>query len=205
MGSDEDDLFRREMSGVQPLRREQREAVRSAKKPSDSDMVLARRRLAAVRVDEPDRNVLTLEGMAPLDPWYVLSYQRPGVQNGVFRKLRQGRYEAEASLDLHRMSVARARREIFEFIGECHELGLRSVLIIHGRGQSSAARERCAVLKGCTDHWLRELAVVLAYHSAQVRHGGTGAVYVLLRKSAEKKRENRERFLKGREQEMPPR
>jgi len=29
-------------------------------------------------------------------------------------------------------------------------------------------------------------------------HGGTGAVYVLLRKSVEKKRENRERFLKGR-------
>jgi hypothetical protein len=43
---------------------------------------------------------------------------------------------------------------------------------------------------------------VQAFHSAQVQHGGTGAVYVLLRKSEEKKRENRERFLKGRVQDV---
>jgi hypothetical protein len=39
---------------------------------------------------------------------------------------------------------------------------------------------------------------VQAFHSAQPQHGGTGAVYVLLRKSEEKKQENRERFLRGR-------
>ena len=49
-----------------------------------------------------------------------------------------------------------------------------------------------------TDRWLRELDVVQAFNSAQPQHGGTGAVYVLLRKSEEKKRENRERFSKGR-------
>jgi hypothetical protein len=40
--------------------------------------------------------------------------------------------------------------------------------------------------------------VVQAFHSAQPRHGGTGAVYVLLRKSERQKQLNRERFLKGR-------
>ena len=55
-----------------------------------------------------------------------------------------------------------------------------------------------SILKGCTDYWLRELDTVQAFHSAQPRHGGTGAVYVLLRKSEEKKRENREAFMKGR-------
>jgi len=45
---------------------------------------------------------------------------------------------------------------------------------------------------------LHELVEVQAFHSALAVHGGTGAVYVLLRKSLQKKRENRERFLKGR-------
>ena len=70
--------------------------------------------------------------------------------------------------------------------------------IVHGKGDSRTERERASILKGCTDHWLRQLEVVQAFHSAQPRHGGTGAVYVLLRKSEEKKRENREQFSKGR-------
>jgi DNA-nicking Smr family endonuclease len=71
-------------------------------------------------------------------------------------------------------------------------------MVIHGKGQTSAEKERCSILKGCTDKWLRDLDVVQAFHSAQPQHGGTGAVYVLLRKSEEKKRENRERINKGR-------
>ena len=48
------------------------------------------------------------------------------------------------------------------------------------------------------NRWLQELEPVQAFHSAQPAQGGTGAVYVLLAKSAEKKRENRERFMRGR-------
>ena len=96
------------------------------------------------------------------------------------------------------MTAAVARRELFGFIEQAFELGLRSVLIIHGKGESKAERERSSILKGCTDHWLRQLDIVQAFHSAQPRHGGTGAVYVLLKKSEEKKRENREKFMKGR-------
>jgi DNA-nicking Smr family endonuclease len=72
------------------------------------------------------------------------------------------------------------------------------VLVIHGKGASSADVARSSILKGCVDHWLRELEIVQAFHSAQPRDGGTGAAYVLLRKSEEKKRENREKFSKGR-------
>jgi hypothetical protein len=38
---------------------------------------------------------------------------------------------------------------------------------------------------------------VLAFHSAQPQHGGTGATYLLLRKSKEKSTENFERHQKG--------
>ena len=198
MSDDEQRLFLDEMSDVVPLRREAR--VRSRGKSAGQDASLARRREAATRNARDDGNILTEDGLAitPLDPWYVLDFKRPGVQNGVFRKLKQGRYEAEARLDLHRMTAAIARRELFEFIRDSVRLGIRSAIIVHGKGESRAERERSSILKGCTDHWLRQLEDVQAFHSAQPRHGGTGAVYVLLRKSEDKKRENREVFMKGR-------
>lgn len=145
-----------------------------------------------------DKNILTDAELEPLDPWYVLEFKRPGIQNGVFRKLKQGRYEAEARLDLHRMTVKHARSEVFGFIEESFEHGLRSIMIVHGKGENSAQSKASGRLKAYVDHWLRELDQVQAFHSAQPRHGGTGAVYVLLRKSEEKKRENREKFSKGR-------
>jgi len=189
----DEEIFLQEMSDVAPLKRDAR-VVLSRKNDSLSDSSAQHRRAAAVASTQTDRNILTEEGIEPLDPWYVLEFKRPGIQNGVFRKLRQGRYEAEARLDLHRMSVAKARRELFQFVEDCHQLGLRSVLLIHGKGESPSERGKCSILKGCTNHWLRELEIVQAFHSAQARHGGTGAVYILLRKSEEKKRENRERF-----------
>lgn len=197
MSDEPEDLFLTEMSDVVPLKREPR-VGRKGRQDDGRDSSLEQRRRAAVEGKQVDRNILTEEGIEPLDPWMVLDYKRPGVQNGVFRKLKQGRYEAEARLDLHRMTVAVARRELFGFVEQAFELGLRSAIIIHGKGESKAEQERSSILKGCTDHWLRQLDVVQAFHSAQPRHGGTGAVYLLLKKSEEKKRENREKFMKGR-------
>jgi len=197
MADDDITLFYQEMGDVVPLKREHRVALGGGAQ-DDRDSSLAERRQAAVAAPEADRNILNDREVEPLDPWYVLDFKRPGVQNGVYRKLRQGRYEQEARLDLHRMSVRVARKELFEFIEQCFELGLRSVMLIHGKGERGADRERSAVLKGHVNVWLREMPVVQAFHSAQARHGGTGAAYVLLRKSEEQKRINRERFMKGR-------
>ncbi|MBT4521805.1 MAG: DNA endonuclease SmrA [Halieaceae bacterium] len=196
MNGDEEDIFWQEMSGVEPLRRERRVPVRRKGLP-DNDSSMAHRRSAAVADLEPDGNNLTDTGIDPLDPWYVLDFKRPGIQNGVYRKLRQGRYEVEAGLDMHRMSVEVARHELFAFVQEAQLLGLRTLILIHGKGESAPGREQASILKGCTNHWLRQLEVVQAFHSAQPRHGGTGAVYILLRKSAEKKRQNRERYGQG--------
>ncbi|MBN7795325.1 DNA endonuclease SmrA [Parahaliea mediterranea] len=196
MADDEHELFEQEMAGVVPLRREERIPRNSG--PEGRDGSLAHRRHAAVTDSAVDRNSLSDREIAPLDAWYVLDFKRPGVQNGVFRKLKQGRYEHEARLDMHRMTVAVARRELFDFIEQCREFGLRSVLLVHGKGERKPERERSAVLKGYVNAWLRDLEAVQAFHSAQPRHGGTGALYILLRKSEEKKRENRERFMKGR-------
>jgi len=193
----DEDLFAEEMAGVTPLGREAR--VRLVKERLSEEQQRERRQ--AAEREELAVNPLIDEGVAPLDAWHVLEFKRPGIQNGVYRKLRLGRYQVDARLDLHRLLVKQAKEEVFSFIAEAERLGLRTVLIVHGKGQSKAQGEQTAVLKGYVNHWLKELDAVQAFHSAQPQHGGTGAIYVLLRKNAEQKRANRLQYLKGRVQD----
>jgi len=190
----DEDLFQAEMAGVVPLNRDPRERLQRKENSGDD----AARRLAAAGTQQGPVNALVDEGVEPLDAWYVLDFKRPGIQHGVYRKLRQGRYEVDARLDLHRMTVKQARNEVHGFIVDAMTYGLRTVLILHGKGNRKSEQQRTAILKGYVNRWLQDIDDVQAYHSAQPAHGGTGAVYVLLRKSAQKKRENRERFMKGR-------
>ena len=71
---------------------------------------------------------------------------------------------------------------VARFIRDCHNNGLRCVLIVHGRGFGS--KDNIPVLKNKLASWLTRGAIgkkVLAFTSAKPYDGGTGAVYVLLR------------------------
>ncbi|MFT5033767.1 MAG: DNA-nicking Smr family endonuclease [Bermanella sp.] len=191
---DDDNWFANEVGDVQPLRAQARVAIR---RQDISELARAARREAAESEPLKDTNFLSDAEIPLLDAHYSLSHQAPGVQHGVFRKLKQGSYEHEARLDLHRMRVEQARREVFSFINDAAQLSLRSLLIVHGKGLGSQAEG--AVLKSYLNVWLPQLEPVLAFVSAQPRHGGVGAAYVLLKKSVTKKQENRIRLNRGRE------
>lgn len=191
---DDDNCFAKEVGEVQPLRVKERVAIR---REDVSELARAARREAAQSEPAIDTNFLSDAEVPLLDAHYTLSHQAPGVQHGVFRKLKQGSYEHEARLDLHRMTVEQARREVFSFISDAVQLNLRSLLIVHGKGLGSQGGG--ALLKSYLNVWLPQLEPVLAFVSAQPRHGGVGAVYVLLKKSVAKKQENRIRFNRGRE------
>jgi len=189
----DDQLFRQEMAGVKPIAREVRAPLNRS---PVSAIAAAARRSSAVRDRGGDPNFLALHEIDLLDPWYPLEFRRPGVQHGVFRKLKQGRYPMDARLDLHRMTAEQARQELFAFIREALELELRNIMIVPGRGSHSRGAE--AILKSYVNHWLPQFDEVQAYCSAQPQHGGTGAIYVMLRKGPGKKQENRERLSRGR-------
>jgi DNA-nicking Smr family endonuclease len=192
MNDDEDILFQQEMAGVKPLDKPGRVALKRDEPSADT----AQARRDAAAAESAPVNPLSDEGIEPLDPWYVLDFKRPGVQNGVFRKLKQGRYEPEARLNLHRMTVKHARKELYDFVAQASELGLRTVSVVHGKGENTneEGRRQASIIKGFVNHWLRQLEPVQAFHSAQPRHGGTGAAYVLLRKGEAAKQRNREKF-----------
>ena len=193
MSNADDKLFLDELQGVKPL---QAPAKVSLNRSPISGLAVAARREAAVRELDSERNFLGLDYVDMLDPYYPLEFKRPGVQHGVFRKLKQGKYAMDARLDLHRMTVEVAREEVFMFIREALAYDLRNVLIVPGRGSHSNSPE--AILKSYVNKWLPEFDEVQAFCSALPAHGGTGAVYVMLRKGEKRKQENRDRFNRGR-------
>ncbi|MCF8063094.1 MAG: Smr/MutS family protein [Deltaproteobacteria bacterium] len=105
-----------------------------------------------------------------------------GVERKVMRRLKQGRFPIQDHLDLHGLTSGEARNRVREFLLECRKLGLRCVLIIHGRGLNSPSS--LPVLKEQLPSWFSSGSVrkiVLAFATARPYDGGAGAVYVLLR------------------------
>ncbi len=178
---------------VKPLRREPVAATTTSKV---SSAALAARRRAATASTGGDGNPLDSAAEPPqLDPFDFLEFVRPGVQQGVYRNLRLGKYELQARLDLHGLTVEQSRAALWQFAQDCQRNGVRCALVTHGKG---VGREREARLKSCIAHWLPQLEEVLAFHSAQRHHGGLGACYVLWRKNSEQRLKTAEKLEQSR-------
>ena len=115
-----------------------------------------------------------------IQPGDILSFKRPGIQNQQFRKLRSGQFSIQAELDLHGYFTDDARKALLRFLRDNQKFGNRILRVIHGKGYRSA--NTGPVLKPMVNTWLRQCDEVLAFHSAQPRDGGTGAVYVLIKR-----------------------
>jgi DNA-nicking Smr family endonuclease len=187
--SDEDRFRALLGDDVTPIKIEKRVVI---DKRQEDRKTLAHRREMAQTALEQAKDPLAGEPIEMVDPLAELSFRRDGVQHGVYRNLRLGKYPLDARLDLHKMTVERARREVYQFIKDCVQNDVRTALITHGKGE---LREQPALLKSCVAFWLPQIDEVLAFHSAQKPHGGMGATYVLLRKSERKKQETRDRLV----------
>ncbi len=179
--------FKNAMGDVTPLKTEPR--VDLKKNLQDTQSILQRREAATASI-EADQNHLSDDYVEMVNPQEILAYKANGLQDGVFRKFRLGRYQIDARLDLHRKTVDQAREDVFRFIEDAMKYDLRTIIIVHGKGEIEA---KPALLKSWVNKWLRELEDVLAFHSAQQFDGGSGAVYVMMKKSERKKQETREK------------
>ncbi|MFC5076993.1 putative DNA endonuclease SmrA [Vibrio thalassae] len=190
MSQDDDlDLFQQMMGDVKPIHSD---TVELKKTHQVSDAHLAKRE-AALWLSEQDPEYLSIDYAPMIKPDDLIEFKRDGMQEGVYRKLRLGKYPLQAKLDLHRRTLKEARDEVVKFLQQCMRMDIRTVLIVHGRGERSNPP---ALIKSYLAHWLTQIKDVQCAHSAQRFHGGSGAVYVMLRKSQEKKLENRERHQK---------
>lgn len=110
-----------------------------------------------------------------------------GLDELTVNSLRAGAFSPEAHLDLHGLSAAQAFQALLGFIRGSWFKGLRTVLLVHGRGLNSP--NGYGVLGDKVQHWLIQepfKRVVLAFCTAVPADGGAGCVYVLLRKYKKK-------------------
>jgi len=170
--NEEESLFLAQMDGVKPLKPDNRVTIRKApRKPLQHPDPLP----AGFTIDDMFSDAEIVEDCPD-----ILSFSRSGLQHNVLKKLRQGKNPVEQVLDLHGLTVVEARKELQAFLGECEAAGLRHIIIVHGKGFRSKGKP---VIKPMLNRWLRAVDNVLAFHSAQPKDGGNGAVYVLLKKS----------------------
>ncbi len=110
----------------------------------------------------------------------VIEYFNTGLQHKVVKNLKQGHFPIDGTLDLHGLISDEAYRALSQFLDKATTLHWHCVLIIHGKGYSSP--NQMPILKNHAYAWLKNHPRVLGFHSAKPYHGGTGAVYVLLKR-----------------------
>ncbi len=169
---DEARIFREAMAGVRRLDCDRLPTQQRQRRPPPPP--------TAVELPIPEPPWSDVIGSPPLSADLPLSFARPGLQNNVLRRLRRGQYSVEGELDLHGLTRREARRALWAFLQQMQCRGARCVRVIHGKGHRSAGEG--AVLKQSVDSWLRQAQGVLAFCSARREDGGTGAVYVLLKR-----------------------
>jgi DNA-nicking Smr family endonuclease len=172
----EEELFTRAMQDVAPLRGSGREIAPVARS--------SKNRPSAPPVSPSFGELLEKNIQFDLESTheYIQGNIR-GLNQKTFRRLKAGAFSVEAHLDLHGHTLDQARISFLDFLRETYLQGMRCILIIPGRGKNSPLE--MGILRQGVQSWLTRdpvKRIVLAFCTAQPRHGGAGALYVLLRK-----------------------
>ncbi|OYU38059.1 MAG: DNA mismatch repair protein MutS [Pseudorhodobacter sp. PARRP1] len=104
-------------------------------------------------------------------------------------KMTRGKLAPEARIDLHGLTLSEAHPELIRFILNAQSAGLRLVLVITGKGKRGhdvgPIPTRMGALRHQVPQWLRLPPLgpaVLQVSEAHLKHGGSGAYYIYLRR-----------------------
>ena len=105
------------------------------------------------------------------------------------QRLLRGRAFVDEVLDLHGLRQEEAHRSLRHFLVGAQARGARVVLVVTGKGKSSLhsepAERETGILRRSVPHWLRTSDIqplIVGFEQAGVAHGGTGALYIRLRR-----------------------
>lgn len=168
--TEDEKVFAEAMRGVKPLRARDTVGLEPPRPKAEARLSRAASRQVLAE---------SLQGAINDASGEEIAFRRPGVSERTLHELRRGRYSIEDEIDLHGLNRTQAGAALKDFIADASARQLGCVRVIHGKGSRSGPQG--PVLKGCVQQWLAQWDAVLAVCSANRRHGGSGAVYVLLR------------------------
>lgn len=112
------------------------------------------------------------------------------MDHATHKKMMRGKIKPEGRIDLHGMTLAQAHPALIRFVQSAHDDGKRLVLVITGKGRHRDDPGPIPIRRGVLKHqvpgWLQAPPLgrlVLNIREAHLRHGGSGAYYVYLRRA----------------------
>jgi DNA-nicking Smr family endonuclease len=112
------------------------------------------------------------------------------IERRLKRELARGRAAIDGALDLHGMNQAEAHQALRGFLRHTQARGAKLVIVVTGKGgpfgEPAPFGQERGVLRRLAPHWLREpdlRSIVLGFEEAGRAHGGSGALYVRLRRA----------------------
>jgi DNA-nicking Smr family endonuclease len=180
--------FGASVGSVTPLKHTGRQITPAKNNPNPISS--AARRAAAVE-EVAEKAALGEQGFQMIESEQSISYSRVGLDSGSLRRLANGHMRPTLTLDLHGYAIDDARDSVWNAVKHGQREGDRCLLIVHGKagagykdinGDIRGAGQ--ALIKSHVNHWLQQMGGVLAFASALPKDGGTGALYVLLKKAS---------------------
>ena len=182
--SDDDTvLWQRVVTGVKPLKSTIESAEFSAIFAHSDHLVLPVAKLSS-RMQKPTVKPLRppIAATSPVsikkgNPVDLRQGERAGIDRRTQRRLFRGDVPVDRRLDLHGLTAARAESRLAQFVEAAARDGCRCVLVITGK--------RAGILRGHVPDWLKRQPLsphILALAEARPYDGGSGALYVLLRR-----------------------
>lgn len=180
-----DDFFA-QMSDVRPIKQDKVVTL----KPNESSLAQSLKREAIEQEVAKQSNPFSVERVEPIDLHDPIGYKKPGVQDGVYKNLRLGKYTVDRVITIQNMNIEKLKDALYLQLKQAYQQGVRTLLIQHGVGKNT--KPFPALAKSCLFYWLPLLPEVLAFHSATRQHGGLAATYVMLKKHPQVKLHNKE-------------
>ncbi|MGQ7249793.1 Smr/MutS family protein [Halomonas sp. V046] len=179
---DEISAFRQalQQAGVRRISSNRADTGKPAQGRASLDAAAARRAAAVSAGDEVAAGRTSDGRVEPVRPSEYLDFALPDLPYRTRSQLKRGQISWEGGLDLHGYTLEQARQELESFLRDALLAGQRCVIVVHGKAWGATADY--PVIKSHVNTWLREWPSVLAFCSATDAEGGTGAVYVLLRR-----------------------
>lgn len=116
---------------------------------------------------------------------------KPGetLDGGWDRRLRRGLVAPERTIDLHGHSLASAHAALDQGLDRAIADGVRTLLLVTGKPpREGAPPPRRGAIRASIGDWLagsRHASRIAAVRNAHPRHGGAGALYIILRRRKE--------------------
>ena len=180
---DDTGLWQRVITGVKPLKltieltefaeifAQSDHLAPPAAKPS------GRMQKPPVKLARPPIAAASSASVKKANPVDLRQGERAGIDGRTQRRLFRGDVPVDRRLDLHGLTAARAENRLAQFIEMAARDGCRCVLVITGKG--------AGILRGHVPDWLKRQPLsshILALAEARPHDGGSGALYVLLRR-----------------------